>query len=48
LAGCDHIAANGDVANKTGTSGAAIPANYYGIPFYVPGPVTTIDYSSSF
>jgi methylthioribose-1-phosphate isomerase len=45
LVGCDRIAANGDVANKTGTSGVAILANYYGIPFYVLGPVTTIDYS---
>jgi methylthioribose-1-phosphate isomerase len=45
LVGCDRIAANGDVANKVGTSGVAILANYYGIPFYVLGPVTTIDYS---
>lgn len=41
--GCDRIAANGDAANKIGTSGVAILANYYGIPFYVLGPTSTID-----
>ena len=41
--GCDRIAANGDVANKVGTSGLAILAKHYGIPFYVFGPSTTID-----
>jgi len=41
--GCDRIAANGDVANKVGTSGLAILAKYYNIPFYVFGPSTTID-----
>ena len=41
--GCDRIAANGDAANKIGTSGVAILAKYYGIPFYVLGPTTTID-----
>ncbi|MDR1201191.1 MAG: S-methyl-5-thioribose-1-phosphate isomerase [Tannerellaceae bacterium] len=45
LVGCDRIAVNGDVANKIGTSGVAILAKYYGIPFYVLGPTTTIDYS---
>lgn len=43
LVGCDRIAANGDVANKIGTSGVAILAKYYGIPFYVLGPTSTID-----
>ena len=43
LVGCDRIAANGDTANKIGTSGAAILAKYYGIPFYVLGPYSTID-----
>ena len=33
--GCDRIAANGDVANKVGTSGLAILAKHYGVPFYV-------------
>lgn len=43
VVGCDRIAANGDVANKIGTSGLAILAHHYGIPFYVLGPVSTID-----
>ena len=43
--GCDRIAANGDVANKIGTSGVAILAKHYGIPFYVLGPTSTIDMS---
>lgn len=43
LVGCDRVAANGDVANKIGTSGVAILAKHYGIPFYVLGPTTTID-----
>ena len=41
--GCDRVAANGDAANKIGTSGVAILARYYGIPFYVLGPTSTID-----
>ena len=41
--GCDRVAANGDVANKIGTSGVAVLAHYYGIPFYVLGPTSTID-----
>lgn len=41
--GCDRIAANGDTANKIGTSGVAILAKYYGIPLYVLGPTSTID-----
>lgn len=44
LVGCDRIAANGDVANKTGTSSVAILANYYNIPFYVLGPSSTVDF----
>ena len=41
--GCDRLAANGDAANKIGTSGLAILAKYYGIPFYVCAPTSTID-----
>lgn len=44
LVGTDRIAANGDIANKIGTSGVAILAKHYGIPFYVLGPYSTIDY----
>ena len=47
LVGCDRVAMNGDVANKIGTSGVAILAKYYGIPFYVLGPVSTIDRTCS-
>lgn len=42
--GCDRIARNGDTANKIGSSGLAIIANYYGIPVYTLGPSTTIDF----
>ncbi len=41
--GCDRIAANGDFANKIGTSGVAILAKHYGIPMYTLGPSSTID-----
>lgn len=43
LVGCDRIAANGDTANKIGTSVVAVLADYYKIPFYVLGPTSTID-----
>ncbi len=43
LVGCDRVAANGDTANKIGTSGLAILAKHYAIPFYVLGPLSTID-----
>ncbi len=41
--GCDRVADNGDAANKIGTSGLAIIAKHYGIPFYVCAPSSTID-----
>ena len=41
--GCDRVAANGDSCNKIGTSGVAILAKYYGVPFYVCAPTSTID-----
>lgn len=41
--GCDRVAANGDAANKIGTSGVAVLAKNYGIPFYVCAPTSTID-----
>ncbi len=43
MVGCDRVAMNGDAANKIGTSGVAILAAHYGIPFYVLGPTSTID-----
>ena len=44
LVGADRIAANGDTANKIGTSGVAVLAKYYNIPFYVLAPYSTIDF----
>ena len=43
--GCDRVAANGDAANKIGTSMAALAAARYHIPFYVCAPTSTIDMS---
>ena len=43
LAGCDRMAANGDACNKIGTSGVAILAKHYGIPFYICLPFSTVD-----
>lgn len=47
LVGCDRVAKNGDTANKIGTSGVAVLAKHYGIPFYVCAPYSTIDFSIS-
>ncbi|MFT9493798.1 S-methyl-5-thioribose-1-phosphate isomerase [Anaerosolibacter sp.] len=47
LVGCDRVAANGDAANKIGTSGVAIMAKHYQIPFYVCAPLSTIDMNCS-
>lgn len=44
--GCDRVAANGDSANKIGTSGVAALAKHYGIPFYICAPTSTIDMST--
>ena len=43
--GCDRMARNGDFANKIGTYGVAVLANYHGIPFYTVLPSSTIDMS---
>lgn len=43
LVGCDRVALNGDTANKIGTSGVAILAKHYKIPFYVCMPFSTLD-----
>lgn len=45
LVGADRVAANGDVANKVGTSAVALAAREYGVPFYVASPLSTIDLS---
>ena len=46
VVGCDRMAANGDGANKIGTSGVAILAKEYKIPFYMYVPTSTIDMST--
>ncbi len=43
--GCDRVAANGDTANKIGTSVVAAVAKHYNVPFYVCAPTSTIDMS---
>lgn len=35
IVGADHLALNGDIANKIGTYGIAVAAKYFKIPFYV-------------
>ena len=44
IVGCDRVAANGDTANKIGTYSVAVLAKAHEIPFYIAGPVSTIDY----
>ncbi len=44
--GCDRVAANGDAANKIGTSGVAVLAKHYGVPFYVCAPSSTVDFET--
>lgn len=41
--GCDRVAANGDTANKIGTSVVATVAARYGVPVYIAAPTSTID-----
>ena len=41
--GCDRVAANGDTANKIGTSVVACVAKQYGVPVYICAPTATID-----
>ncbi|MEX2489367.1 MAG: S-methyl-5-thioribose-1-phosphate isomerase, partial [Pseudomonadales bacterium] len=43
IVGTDRVAANGDVANKIGTLNLAILCRYYGLPFYVACPLSTLD-----
>ena len=43
MIGCDRAAANGDCANKIGSSGLAVLAKHYGIPFYMLMPLSTVD-----
>lgn len=45
VVGCDRVAANGDTANKIGTYALALSAYAHGVPFYVVGPLSSIDFS---
>ena len=45
--GADRIAANGDAANKIGTSVVAAVAKQYNVPMYVCAPSSTIDMSTA-
>lgn len=47
IVGADRIAANGDTANKIGTYGLAVQAQFHGVPFYVAAPLSTIDFALS-
>lgn len=44
--GADRIAANGDTANKVGTSTLAIVAKHFGVPFYVVAPLSSFDFNT--
>jgi methylthioribose-1-phosphate isomerase len=46
LVGCDRMTSKGHGANKIGTSGLAILAKEYGIPFYMFVPTSTIDFNA--
>lgn len=45
IVGADRIAANGDAANKIGTYGVAVLAQYHDIPFHIAAPESTIDWN---
>lgn len=45
IVGADRIASNGDTANKIGTYGLAVMAQYHHIPFYIAAPFSTFDFS---
>lgn len=44
--GADRISANGDTANKVGTSTLSIVANHYKVPFFVVAPTSSFDINS--
>ncbi|MEE0776955.1 MAG: S-methyl-5-thioribose-1-phosphate isomerase [Bacillota bacterium] len=47
ITGADRIAANGDAANKIGTYGLAVLAQYHKIPFYITAPLSTFDLTTA-
>jgi len=44
IVGADHIASNGDTANKIGTFMLSVVAKAYNVPFYIAAPLSTIDF----
>jgi methylthioribose-1-phosphate isomerase len=47
IVGADRICANGDTANKIGTSQLAIVARHYGVKFMVVAPSSTVDMATA-
>ncbi len=45
ITGADRVAANGDAANKVGTSLKALAAHAAGVPFYIAAPHSTLDFA---
>lgn len=45
IIGADRITLNGDVANKVGSYGLAVQAQYHQVPFIVAAPTSTIDFA---
>jgi len=45
LFGADRISKNGDVANKIGSYGLAVAANYHNVPCYSVAPLSTFDFN---
>ncbi len=43
LVGADRVAANGDFANKVGTYGVAVAAQFHRLPFHCVAPWSTVD-----
>ena len=43
IVGADRILRTGHVTNKIGTLPIAIAAKFYGVPFYVAAPISTMD-----
>ncbi len=47
VVGADRVLARtGHVVNKIGTLGLAIPAKYFGVPFYVAAPLSSFDFEN--
>ena len=43
IVGADRITTDGSAANKIGTYGVAVAAQYHNVPFYVAAPISTFD-----